>query len=150
MTRMNANQVSKFTSLFLTLILICLICVHLADYRFMRAEKPRRLTDASAVRVPGRAPRWIVPSVKAALVIADALAAALSFIFALPSGRYLCFRGTRWAWSNRFAPYGAMLVLVVLIRLLTLRSVGSIEFAASSLLLTIACDCLKQRQLDRC
>jgi exopolysaccharide biosynthesis polyprenyl glycosylphosphotransferase len=91
----------------------------------MRAEKPRRLIDASAVRVPGRAPRWIVPSVKAALVITDALAAALSFIFAFTVREGTsAFEGTSWAWSNRFAPYGAMLALVVLIRLLTLRSVG--------------------------
>jgi len=91
----------------------------------MRAEKPRRLIDASAVRVPGRAPRWIVPSVKVALVVADALAAALSFIFAFTVREGTsAFEETRWAWSNRFAPYGAMLVLVVLIRLLTLRSVG--------------------------
>ena len=34
------------------------------------------------VRVPGRAPRWIVPSVKVGLVIADAVIVALSFILA--------------------------------------------------------------------
>jgi exopolysaccharide biosynthesis polyprenyl glycosylphosphotransferase len=91
----------------------------------MRAEKPRRLIDASAVRVPGRAPRWIVPSVKVALVVADALAAALSFIFAFTFREGTsAFEETSWAWSNRFAPYGAMLALVVLIRVLTLRSVG--------------------------
>jgi len=81
------------------------------------------MIDPSAVRVPGRAPRWIVPAVKVGLVIADALAAAISFMLAFyvredvsvftPSGGF--------AWSNRFAPYGALLVFVVCIRLLSFR-----------------------------
>ena len=91
----------------------------------MRAEKPRRLTEASAVRVPGRAPRWIVPGVKVFLVLGDAIAAAVSFIaaFAIREG-ISAFEGNgSWLWSNRFAPYGALLILVVVIRLLTLRYV---------------------------
>ena len=91
----------------------------------MRAEKARRLTDASAVRVPGRAPRWIVPSIKVLLVFADALAAALSFIlaFTVREGVSAFESNGSWAWSNRFAPYGALLFLVIAIRLLTLRYV---------------------------
>jgi exopolysaccharide biosynthesis polyprenyl glycosylphosphotransferase len=90
----------------------------------MRAEKSRRLTDASAVRVPGRAPRWIVPTVKVSLVILDALAAAFSFIAAFTVREGVsAFESGSWLWSDRFAPYGALLVLIVGIRLLTLRYV---------------------------
>jgi exopolysaccharide biosynthesis polyprenyl glycosylphosphotransferase len=91
----------------------------------MLAEKPKRLTDASSVRVPGKAPRWIVPTVKILLVVADAFAAALSFIFAftLREGVSAFGGNGSWLWSNRFAPYAALLVLVIAIRLLTLRYV---------------------------
>ncbi len=90
----------------------------------MRAERTRPLTiDASVVRVPGRAPRWIVPSVKVGLVIVDALAAATSFMVAF----YVRERISVFApdgglaWSERFAPYGALLLFVVGIRLLSFR-----------------------------
>ena len=91
----------------------------------MRAEKPRRFTEASAVRVPGRAPRWIVPGVKVLLVLGDALAAAVSFVlaFTIREGVSAFAENGSWFWSNRFAPYGALLILVVVIRLLTLRYV---------------------------
>jgi len=90
----------------------------------MRAERERqRFFDARSVRVPGRAPRWIVPAVKVALVIADALAAALSFIlaFTIREGVSAFAAGTRFAWSEDFAPYGALMLFVVGIRLLTFR-----------------------------
>jgi len=88
----------------------------------MRVEKPRLLTDASSVRVPGRAPRWIVPTVKVSLVIADAVAAATSFIAAFSFRQGVsAFDPHGWLWSNQFAPYGALLVLVVLIRVLSMR-----------------------------
>ncbi len=49
----------------------------------MRAERTKQtMIDASVVRVPGRAPWWIVPTVKVSLIIADALAAAVSFMLA--------------------------------------------------------------------
>ena len=91
----------------------------------MRAEKQRRLTDASAVRVPGRAPRWIVPSVKALLVITDALASALSFIFAFIVRQDVAVfaSGAGWTWSQDFAPYASLLIFVVVIRLLSFRYV---------------------------
>ncbi len=90
----------------------------------MRAERERqRFFDARSVRVPGRAPRWIVPTVKAGLVVADALAAALSFIFAftLREGASAFAAGGGWKWSEAFAPYGALLLFVVAIRLLSFR-----------------------------
>src|SRR6185295_10791054 len=88
----------------------------------MRAEKPRRLTDASAVRVPGKAPRWIVPTVRVFLLVADALAAAISLglAFTVRESLSVLAPGT-WHWSDHFAPYAALLPFVVCIRLLSLR-----------------------------
>ena len=90
----------------------------------MRAERERqRFFDARSVRVPGRAPRWIVPTVKAGLVVADAFAAALSFILAFTVREGVsAFAAGRWlAWSEDFAPYGVLLAFVVAIRLLSFR-----------------------------
>ena len=85
----------------------------------MRAERKRqRFTDASAVRVPGRAPKWIIPTVKALLVVTDALAAAGSFMFAfyLREGVSAFAGSGTLAWSREFAPYGALLLFVIGIR----------------------------------
>ncbi|HEX6715868.1 MAG TPA: sugar transferase [Pyrinomonadaceae bacterium] len=80
------------------------------------------MIDASVVRVPGRAPRWIVPAVKVGLVIADAFAAAISFMLAFYAREgFPVFAARGLAWSNRFAPYGALLLFVVCIRLLSFR-----------------------------
>ncbi|HSD47670.1 MAG TPA: sugar transferase [Pyrinomonadaceae bacterium] len=91
----------------------------------MRAQRKRQqpLTDASAVRVPGRAPKWIIPTVKALLVVADALAAAGSFIFAfyLREGVSAFASVGSFGWSPQFAPYGALVLFVVGIRLLSFR-----------------------------
>src|SRR5260370_39966598 len=92
----------------------------------MRAQSTReRLTDASGVRVPARAPTWIVPAVKVALLIADALVATFSLMaaFYLREGTPVLVRttGGGLAWSGRFSPYGALLLFVVCIRILSLR-----------------------------
>jgi len=81
------------------------------------------MIDASVVRVPGRAPRWIVPTVKVSLVVADAVAAAISFMLAFYTReRGAVFSTARgFVWSESFAPYGALLVFVVGIRLLSFR-----------------------------
>ena len=43
----------------------------------MKPERSKQsLTDASAVRVPARAPTWVIPSVKTALVVIDLALAA--------------------------------------------------------------------------
>ncbi|MCM3903486.1 MAG: sugar transferase [Pyrinomonadaceae bacterium] len=92
----------------------------------MRAERiknPR--IPASTVRVPGRAPQWVIPTVKLALVVGDALVAAFSFVGAFYFRESISvFERTTNAgfqWSLRFAPYGALLLFVVLIRLLVLK-----------------------------
>ncbi len=92
----------------------------------MRAERfKERLSEASAVRVPGRAPVWVVPVVKAALVLADASLTLLAFFTAFylrEGGPILQNAGSWWpVWSDQFAPYGAILLLVLPIRLLALR-----------------------------
>src|SRR5438045_9453673 len=90
----------------------------------MRAERKRQqLTDASAVRVPGRAPKWIIPTVKALLVVTDAFAAAASFMLAFyfREGVSAFASDGRFAWSTQFAPYAALLFFVVAIRLLSFR-----------------------------
>src|SRR5947209_4087290 len=77
------------------------------------------LVNASAVRVPARAPAWVVPSIKLALLITDLLLAAATFAGAY----YLRIGGALYqnsAWSQGFAPYGVLLVLVLPIRLLAL------------------------------
>lgn len=73
--------------------------------------------------MPGRAPRWIVPAVKVLLVIADAFAAAFSFIFAftLREGVSAFAPEGGLAWSEAFTPYAALLFFVVGFRLLSFR-----------------------------
>lgn len=92
----------------------------------MRAERfKERLSEPSAVRVPARAPVWVVPVVKASLVLADAALTLLSFFTAFylrEGGPILENTGGAWpVWSEEFAPYGAILLIVLPIRLLTLR-----------------------------
>jgi exopolysaccharide biosynthesis polyprenyl glycosylphosphotransferase len=89
----------------------------------MRPERKRgTLTHASTVRVAGRAPSWVIPGVKLVLVLVDAFVVAGCFIAAF----YLREGGAPWTasaslWSTRFAPYGALLIFVVLIRLLSFK-----------------------------
>ncbi|MCM3871431.1 MAG: hypothetical protein ND895_12170, partial [Pyrinomonadaceae bacterium] len=92
----------------------------------MRAERikhPR--IQASTVRVPGRAPQWVIPTVRLALVVGDALIAAFSFVgaFYFREGASIFERTANggFQWSRQFAPYGVMLLFVVLIRLLVLH-----------------------------
>src|ERR1051326_8658629 len=87
----------------------------------MRAQrKQQALIDASAVRVPGRAPKWVIPTVKLLLVITDAFAAASCFMLAFywrestpvfATGAFA--NGGTVAWSEKFAPYAALLLFVV-------------------------------------
>ena len=89
------------------------------------AKRQQRLTEPSAVRVAARAPTWIVPSVKVALVLTDAVAAAVAFMaaFYIREGTsvFASSSSGSFVWSQRFAPYGALLLVVVCIRVLSLR-----------------------------
>ncbi len=91
----------------------------------MRAERQRvRIIQASNVRVPGRVPWWMMPSVKATLIVTDITIAISSFVaaFALRDGSTILLRisGGSYSWSQGFAPYATLLPFVILIRPLTL------------------------------
>src|SRR5712671_4028861 len=91
----------------------------------MKAERIKTtLTEASTVQVPARMPAWVVPLVKTGLVIIDlALAfAAFAYAFHLRQGGPLIHTTANGVlnWTRAFAPYGALLVLVVPIRVITL------------------------------
>jgi exopolysaccharide biosynthesis polyprenyl glycosylphosphotransferase len=81
--------------------------------------------DPSIVRAPSRAPQWVIPTVKTALVGTDALIAAISFAgaFYIREGAAVIQKTSSggFAWSPRFAPYGALMLFVILIRVLALR-----------------------------
>lgn len=76
----------------------------------------------STVRVPGRAPRWVIPSVKVAMIVADVVIAIGAFAGAF----YIRESQQLWnfaadgsfSWSSRFAPYALLLPFVVGTRLL--------------------------------
>jgi exopolysaccharide biosynthesis polyprenyl glycosylphosphotransferase len=91
----------------------------------MKAELATATKTAEAVRVPARAPRWVVPLVKFALAISDVVLVTLSFAVAFslrhhdplfsPNAKSIL------DWSSSFAPYAVLLPLVIPIRLLLLR-----------------------------
>ena len=81
--------------------------------------------NASAVRAPARAPRWVVPLVKTALLLIDAGLSLLCFAGAFYLRHYQSIvhrsgSGTL-SWSRDFAPYAVLLPLIIPIRLLLLR-----------------------------
>jgi len=91
----------------------------------MKAERIKQsLTDARAVRVPALVPAWVVPAIKIALVIADLLLAFAAFAgaFYLRQGGSIFQHTTAGIsrWALDFAPYGALLILVLPLRVLTL------------------------------
>ena len=91
----------------------------------MRAERTEdRASAAKVPRAAARAPGWVVPAVKAALVLADAALAAVCFCAAYSvreGGRLLVdFSFARgFAWDADFEPYAALLWFVVPVRLVS-------------------------------
>jgi exopolysaccharide biosynthesis polyprenyl glycosylphosphotransferase len=88
----------------------------------MRVEQIHTaVMDHRIVRAASRAPRWVMPLVKLMLVIADGAIAGGSFALAfyLREGGPI-FQPGSFAWSPDFAPYGALVPFVVLIRVLAL------------------------------
>jgi exopolysaccharide biosynthesis polyprenyl glycosylphosphotransferase len=85
-------------------------------------------TRASSARVPARAPRWVVPLVKLALVFSDATFVFLCFFAAFYVRHYQSIihrsAGGSLGWSREFAPYAVLLPLIIPIRLLSLRYYG--------------------------
>jgi exopolysaccharide biosynthesis polyprenyl glycosylphosphotransferase len=92
----------------------------------VRAEAIKDLaTDPRAVRVPARAPRWVVPLVKTLLASTDIVLAILAFTLAFYLRHHESIfqrtPGGGFTWSKEFAPYALLLPLVIPIRLLLLR-----------------------------
>ncbi|MFN2453439.1 MAG: sugar transferase [Pyrinomonadaceae bacterium] len=91
--------------------------------RLLFAEESKEgLSDARRVRAPARAPQWVIPAVRAALLCADALIAALAFLAAFYLREGNIFFNTladgRIVWNEKFLPYAALLLFVVPIRLI--------------------------------
>jgi exopolysaccharide biosynthesis polyprenyl glycosylphosphotransferase len=82
-------------------------------------------TTASAVRVPARAPRWVVPLVKLGLVLGDTTLTLICFVAAFYVRHYQWIiqrgAGGSLSWSRDFTPYAVLLPLIIPIRLLLLR-----------------------------
>ena len=91
----------------------------------MRLETIENRSDPSSVRVPARAPRWVVPLVKTLLATTDIGLAIFSFTLAFYLRHHeSIFQRTPeggLTWSTEFAPYALLLPLVIPIRLLLLR-----------------------------
>jgi exopolysaccharide biosynthesis polyprenyl glycosylphosphotransferase len=70
------------------------------------------------VREANRVPRWVLPMVKAAIFLVDAVLAfacfALAFIWR--EGEPV-FSQTAWAWSKEFVPYGSVVFFAIPVRL---------------------------------
>lgn len=92
----------------------------------MRSETVKLQPIApSAVRVAGRAPRWVIPTVKVVMIVADVVIAVTAFAgaFYLRESRQLWqfTADGSFSWSSRFAPYAVLLPFVVITRLLLFR-----------------------------
>lgn len=88
----------------------------------MKAEAIKeKIIEPGAVRAAGRVPMWVVPAVKAGLFAVDLLLAAVCFVlaFAWREGESVFANG--FIWSKSFAPYGALLLFVVPIRVCLMR-----------------------------
>src|ERR671913_557924 len=96
----------------------------------MRAERLNKVrVGASEVRAAARAPGWVMPSVKALLVAADAVLAVACFVAAYvmrEGGAVLLGFSLREgvAWAPEFEPYGSLLWLGAGIRVV---AAGSLE-----------------------
>lgn len=109
---------------------------------------------ASVVRASARAPQWVVPLIKAALVVADSALATAAFALAFywREGGPLIVASSSGtvSWTEHFAPYGALLLFVVLIRLLVLKYYDLYRLRGNFPLLTTGYAFSKPLQLDRC
>ena len=88
----------------------------------MKAEKAiERETKRELKRAENRVPRWVMPSVKAMILLADAVLVVVSFLsaFSFRQGEAI-ISATAWAWSQEFVPYAGILFFAIPIRLLML------------------------------
>jgi exopolysaccharide biosynthesis polyprenyl glycosylphosphotransferase len=76
---------------------------------------------AKLVRAENRVPRWVLPSVKCAIFLIDAILAFACFTLAFVAREDArVFSETAWAWSKNFVPYAGVLFFIVAVRLLML------------------------------
>ncbi|HEY6232549.1 MAG TPA: sugar transferase [Pyrinomonadaceae bacterium] len=92
----------------------------------MRAEQIKTpVLERKLAPAPSRVPHWVIPAIKTGLLVADSVVAAASFAIAfyLREGSAIFQPASEgsFTWSSRFAPYGALLLFVVVIRVLALR-----------------------------
>src|ERR1700755_945503 len=99
----------------------------------MRVERSKDISVRTNVaRAPARAPRWVVPAVKALLVLVDAFVAVACFCGAYmlregygvvaglgDGGGPLVRYNKGLLWSTHFQPYAALLWFVVAVRVLS-------------------------------
>lgn len=74
-------------------------------------------TKPALRRAENRVPRWVMPVIKAAILLADGALAVLCFTlaFKLREGGAI-FSQTAWAWSREFVPYAGILYFAVPVR----------------------------------
>jgi exopolysaccharide biosynthesis polyprenyl glycosylphosphotransferase len=92
----------------------------------MRVEQVKSpLVATSVARASARAPHWVMPTIRTLLLVADGVIATASYClaFSFREGSSLLqeTEAGNFHWAPRFAPYGALLVFVILIRVLALR-----------------------------
>jgi exopolysaccharide biosynthesis polyprenyl glycosylphosphotransferase len=88
----------------------------------MKVEAAKEIgADARAVRVPARAPVWVIPAVKSLLVVTDVGLISLSFLLAFYLRQQQSIFQSGGGFSSEFAPYAVILPFVIPIRLLLLR-----------------------------
>ncbi len=86
----------------------------------MKAKKAvTENTKPKFKRAENRVPRWVMPSAKTLIFLADVILTVFCFTlaFTLREGGDRILSGTGWAWSNAFAPYAGILLFAVPIRL---------------------------------
>jgi exopolysaccharide biosynthesis polyprenyl glycosylphosphotransferase len=70
------------------------------------------------VKAENRVPRWVLPSVKIAIFLADGVLAFACFALAFVWREgYEVFSQTAWAWSKEFVPYAGVVFFAVPVRL---------------------------------
>lgn len=86
----------------------------------MKAE-PVIDNKPSVARAENRVPRWVMPLIKTAILIADAGLAVLCFTlaFKLREGGAI-LSPNAWAWSREFVPYAGILYFAIPVRLMML------------------------------
>jgi exopolysaccharide biosynthesis polyprenyl glycosylphosphotransferase len=78
-------------------------------------------TKSPLKRAENRVPRWVMPSVKATILLADIILTVFCFTLAFKlreGGQVLS--DTAWAWSKEFLPYGGILFFAIPTRLVML------------------------------